>query len=229
MHILYMVTYLPHLDTNYPKYYIGSKYNYRGNYFGSVDSKQIYDYTDGKLLRDWWKEQKQNPSNFKFEILQEFVDITPLQLVEYERDLQLQLDVLSEDYFNHSIATKGFCSRKRSPETKKVVSRKTKEYWESEAGVLKKQRLSERNKTKQSEWMLEKWKQPSDAMLKREVHGRPKGAKDLKQRSPRNNIRKIKYGNVVYNDAVEASSCAGVHPVSIRRWCKNNVNDWSYV
>ena len=58
MNILYKVTYLPHLNTNWPKYYVGSKYNYKGNYFGSVDSKQIYEYTEGLTLKDWWKKEK---------------------------------------------------------------------------------------------------------------------------------------------------------------------------
>jgi hypothetical protein len=224
-----MITYLPHIGTSYPKYYIGSKYDYKGNYYGSVDSKQIYEYTCGKSLRDWWKEQKRNPENFKFEILAEYKDLTAIQLVEHERDLHIKMDVLSDQYFNHSIATKGFCSRKRSLETKKIVSNKTKQYWNSEDGLLKKKRLSERNKNFQSNWMLEKWKNPSDAMLNRLVHGRPKGSKDLSQRTPRTNIKKVKCGDVLYNDAFEASCAVGVHPVSIRRWCKNKINDWSYV
>jgi len=229
MHILYKVTYLPHLGTDYPKFYIGSKYNYKGNYYGSVDSKQIYPYTEGKHLKEWWKEQKQNPDNFLFEIMEVFDTITPEELVERERDLQLSLDVLSEEYFNHSVATKGFYSRKRSDETKKIVSDKTKEYWASEAGVLKKRRLIERNKNYQSGWMKDKWENPSDAMLNKTYHGRPKGSKDLTTRQPRGNIRKVCFDGTIYNNAIEASNIHGVHPVTIRRWCKDNMNKWSYV
>lgn len=229
MHILYKITYLPHLGTDYPKFYIGSKYNYKGNYYGSVDSKQIYPYTEGKQLKNWWKEQKQNIENFKFEILQKFDEITPEQLVERERDLHLSLDVLSEEYFNHSVATKGFCSRKRSEESKQHIAKKTKEYWDSEEGQLKKQRLIERNKQHQSNWMKERWKTPSDAQLNANIPGRPKGAKDLKARQPRGNIRKVCFDGIVYNDAMEASKIYNVHPVTIRRWCKDNMNKWSYV
>ena len=116
MHILYKITYLPHLNTKWPKFYIGSKYNYKGKYFGSVDSKQIYDYTEGLPLRDWWKKQDKN--YFLFEILEEFNSITPQELVAKEYDLHVQLDVLSDSYFNHSIATKGYCAVKNSENTK---------------------------------------------------------------------------------------------------------------
>lgn len=229
MHILYKVTYLPHLETEYPKYYIGSKYNYKGNYYGSVDSKQVYSYTEGKSLRDWWKEQKQQPQNFLFEVIECFQEITPEELILRERDLQLKLDVLSEHYFNHSIATKGFCSKKRSEESRKHISNKTKQYWESEEGKLKKQRLTERNKNCQSEWMTEKWQSPSEAMLNRIVHGRPKGSKDLTTRKIRSSIKQVRHNSIIYKNAHEASKIVGVHPVSIRRWCKNKINDWSYV
>jgi hypothetical protein len=229
MHILYKVTYLPHLNTDYPKFYIGSKYNYKGNYYGSVDSKQVYEYTGGKPLRDWWKLQKESPENFLFEILETFDDITPEELVNKERDLQLTINVLSEEFFNHSIATKGFCSKKRSEETKRSVSQKTREYWESEAGKLKKQRLSERNKKFQSDWMKEKWKNPSESMVNKTYHGRPKGSKDVGERKPRSTIRKVCYDGIVYENAIEASEVYGVHPVTIRRWCKDNMNKWSYV
>lgn len=229
MHILYKITYLPHLGTEHPKYYIGSKYNYKGNYYGSVDSKQIYAYTCGKKLRDWWKEQKRYPERFKIEILEQFGDITPEELVNKERDLHLTMNVLGEEYFNHSIATKGFCSKKRSDETKKNVSKKTKEYWNSEAGQLKKQRLTERNKKFQSEWMKEKWSNPTDAMLNKKYYGRSKGSKDLTTRQLRGNIRKVCYNGKIYINAIEASKDCNVHPVTIRRWCKENINNWSYV
>ena len=229
MHILYKVTYLPHLETEHPKYYIGSKYNYKGDYFGSVDSKQVYSYTNGKPLRDWWKEQKQYPESFLFEIIESFEEITPEELVIKERDLHIKLNVLSESYFNHSIATKGFCSKKRSEESKKHISNKTKKYWDSDAGKMKKQRLTERNKNCQSDWMKQKWQSPSEAMLNRIVHGRPKGSKDLTTRKSRSSIKQVCHSNVIYEDANKAAQIFGVHPVSIRRWCKNKINDWSYV
>jgi hypothetical protein len=229
MHVLYKITYLPHIGTNYPKYYIGSKYNYKGNYYGSVDSKQIYDYTNGLQLKDWWKLQKSNPENFKIEILQEFAEITALELVNRERELHIKYNVLSEEYFNHSIATKGFCSIKRGEISKKIISEKTKKYWNSPEGALKKLRLINRNTSVQSDIMKEKWKTPSDAMINMQRNGRPKGAKDLTKRSVRSSIKQVKHKNVVYKNAVEAAEYFNVHPVSIRRWCKENINNWSYV
>lgn len=198
MHILYKVTYLPHLETEYPKYYIGSKYNYKGNYYGSVDSKQVYSYTLGKSLRDWWKEQKQQPHNFLFEVVECFEEITPEELVIQERDLQLKLNVLSEQYFNHSIATKGFCSKKRSEESKNHISKKTKEYWESDAGNLKKQRLVDRNKSFQSEWMKQKWKNPSDAQLSAIHHLIKPKTQEHKIKLKQSKLTDIEYKGVIY-------------------------------
>lgn len=229
MHILYKITYLPHINTKYPKYYIGSKYNYKSNYLGSISSKQVYDYTEGKQLKDWWKEQKKYSERFKFEIIEEFNNITPEELVIKERDLHLTLDVLSEEYFNHSVATKGFCSRKRSDETKQKVAKKTKDYWNSNAGLLKKQRLAKRNESFQSNIMKNKWKNPSSAMINRKITGRPKGAKDLNERKPKNNVRKIYHNGQIYDNAIEAAEKYNVDPVTIRRWCKNKLNYWSYL
>jgi len=230
MHILYKITYLPHLNTDYPKYYIGSKHNYKGNYFGSLDSRQIYDYTEGLTLRDWWKKQKNNPNNFKFQILESYDEISPQNLVEKEHDLHIKLDVLGEEYFNHSIATKGWCSVKNSEETKKLKSKKTKEYWDSEEGQKKKQKLTDRNKSCQSEWMKERWKNPTDSMKNRKVYGRPKGAKDLTTRKKRDNIKKIYADGLIFDDAKSASIHFGIDPVNIRRRCRLNYNGtWRYL
>lgn len=228
-HILYKVTYLPHLNTDLPKFYIGSKYDYIGNYFGSVSSKQEYEFTNGLCLRDWWKWQKQNPSNFDFVILETFYDITPEELVIRERELQLKLNVLSEDYFNHAIATEGFCSKKKSSQTKLVMSTKTKEYWESEDGKLKRQRLIERNRNIKSAEMKKKWSNPTEAMLNRITYGRPKGAKDVGERKLRNDTRQVRHQNTIFKNAVEAANIFNVHSVTIRRWCKLQMNDWGYL
>lgn len=210
MHILYKVTYLPHLGTEYPKYYIGSKYNYKGNYFGSVDSKQVYPYTNGLSLRDWWKEQKKTPSNFLIEILNSFDDITPEELVLHERNLQLEMDVLSEEYFNHSIATKGFCSKKRSEESKRNVSNKTKQYWDSEDGKLKKERLRERNLTKQSEWMKKKWETPTDAMLSAIKHLREPKTQEHRTKIKESKLTDIEYKGIMYRGWDALLECTGV-------------------
>jgi hypothetical protein len=209
MHILYKVTYLPHLGlgTNRPKFYIGSKYNYKGNYYGSVASKQVYEYTEGKSLKDWWKIQKLTPENLLFEVLEVFDDITPEELVNKERDLQLKLNVLSESYFNHSVATKGFCSKKRSEESIKHISNKTKQYWDSDAGQLKRQRLverNERNKKIHSDLMIEKWKNPSDAMKEGLIKslktrtGVPLSA-ETRQKLKKIHLIEIEYRGIIYS------------------------------
>jgi len=225
--ILYRVTYKPHIGTNYPIYYVGSKYNYKGNYYGSVDSKQVYDYTNGSSLKEWWKKQKKE--NFIFEILEECGEITPQKLVEKEHDLHVKLDVLSDLYFNHSIATKGYCSVKNSENTKKKKSEKTKEFWQSESGQLKKQRLVERNKTTHKIIMTEKWKSPSDSMLNRICNGRPKGSKDIQKRKQRE-THKIYAEGKIFDNATEASKHFGIHVVNVRRKCRlEKYTEWKYL
>lgn len=227
MHILYKVTYLPHLNTVWPKFYIGSKYNYKGNYFGSVDSKQIYEYTCGLPLREWWK--KQDLTNFHFEVLESFDSITPQELVAKEHDLHLQLDVLSDLYFNHSIATKGYCSVKNSEQTKQKKSKKTKQFWNSPEGLLKKQRLIEKNKTTHKKIMLEKWKNPSESMLNRSITGRPKGAKDLLKRKQKKSL-KISVNGIIFNTAKDASVHFGIDVVNVRRRCRmEKYTEWNYL
>ena len=229
MHILYKITYIPHLNTSYPKYYIGSKYNYNGKYYGSVSSKQVFEYTNGVSLCDWWKSKKKNPENFIFEILESYEDITPNDLVLCEKDLQLKLNVLSEEYFNQSIAAKGFCSVKKSENTKKLMSEKTKEYWNSKEGEEKRQRLINRNLQSQSNIMIEKWKTPSDAMKNRKNGGRTKGAKDITLRKQKD-VRKIKYKDITFESAIDAANYIGIDPVNIRRRCRTNyMNEWSYL
>jgi hypothetical protein len=230
--ILYKITYLPHLNTNYPKYYIGSKYKYTGNYFGSIASNQSFEYTNGLKLKDWWKlKQKENIHDFSFEIIKEFdANITPKQLVEEESKLHIQLDILNDEYFNQSIATKGFCSTKNTDETKLKKSLKTKEFWNSNNGKLKKQKLIERNKTQHKQKMIERWKNPTDKMKNRPLSGRPKGAKDLTKRKKSSKIKKILANGIIFNDAYEASKHFGIHPVNVRRRCRLNYeNTWSYI
>lgn len=69
MNILYRITYLPHLKNQTPPYYyIGSKYNYKENYWGSLSSKQKDWYSEGLSICDWWKkkikENKNLPKSF---------------------------------------------------------------------------------------------------------------------------------------------------------------------
>lgn len=183
--VIYRITYTPHLGTKYPKFYIGSKHNYNGSYYGSVSSERIFEYTDGFTLKDWWaKKVSETPSDFTFEILSKH-DATPHELVLIERSIQEEFDVLSDEYFNQCLAARGFVSTPKSESFKKHISVKTKEYWDSPAGLEKRKRLSNRNKQLKSEQMKELWSNPTPAMLARENHGRPKGAKDVKPRKKR--------------------------------------------
>ena len=158
MNIIYRITYIPHLNTSYPKYYIGSKMNYKpGKYFGSVQSKRVFDYTNGLPLRDWWKSIDTN--DFLFEILEVCEDnITSKDIVLIERNIQLKFNVAqNEEYFNQSIATEGFASVPRTESTKALQAAKLKEYYQSEEGKLKRQRISERNQKLKTGWKNPCW------------------------------------------------------------------------
>jgi hypothetical protein len=156
MHIIYKITYLPHLDTDFPKYYVGSKHNWKGNYFGSVASKQIFDYTNNLPLYKWWALQKKDKTNFSFEIIKQFEDITPQELVAEEKKIHNKLKILGSEYFNQSIATTGFASGPKSVETRNLMKQSSTNFWKSEAGQLKRQRLRERNiATKFKKYLIE--------------------------------------------------------------------------
>jgi len=202
MHVVYKITYIPHLNTEHPKYYIGSKYNYKPGYFGSVASKQVYDYTDGMYLKDWWKIQKQCPENFIFEILEIFDDITPDELIKRELLFQQQYNVLSEDFFNHSLATVGFCGAKRGEVSRKLISQRMKDFWASGEGQEKRERLIERNQKQQSTVMLEKWKDPSDKMIEYRARLGKNTKSDetkLKMSIARRSKLVVEYNGIVYN------------------------------
>lgn len=151
--VIYKITYKPHLNTEYPKYYIGSKYNYKGNYWGSVASTAVFNYTNNIPLKKWWS--LLDKDNLKFEVLEEYFNITPQELISYERKFLLELNVLSSDYFNQHINGELFYSGKKSTATKQKISDKTKAYWQTDEGREKSARLSARNKiTKSTELKL---------------------------------------------------------------------------
>jgi hypothetical protein len=162
MHVVYKITFVPHLGSELPKFYIGSKHNYTGNYYGSVASCQVFDFTEGMSLFEWWKKNViKTPSNILFEVLEEYEQISPYDLVLKEREIQILHDVKNnQEYFNQSIATEGFCSVKRTKSSKDKTSLSTKKYWQSPEGIEKKKRLSERNKKTKSEEMKKKWEDP---------------------------------------------------------------------
>lgn len=158
MNIVYKITYLPHLNTDLPKYYIGSKFNYKGNYFGSIASKQIFDYTNGKSLKHWWKTR--NRDEFVFQILAEYDNISPTDLVLKEREVQKELGIESSDYFNQAFAAKGFCSKIKSEATKIQMSLSMSNFWNTEAGLQKRERLRQRNKQTKSQECYDRYKDP---------------------------------------------------------------------
>lgn len=162
MHILYKVTYIPHLGTNKPKYYIGSKYRYKEGYYGSVSSLRSFDWTEGKTLKDWWKEKVLSaPNDFMFEVLKVFpYEITTKYLIEQEKILQEDLGVRSDEYFNQSIANKGFISVKNSEQQKKKKSESLKKFYLTQEGLDKRKRISQKNKEIKSRQIREKWQDP---------------------------------------------------------------------
>lgn len=240
MNILYKITYLIHLENNTPPYYyIGSKHNYKGNYFGSPSSNQKDWFTSDLTISKWWKKElKENKQNFKFEILKDCGDCTPQQLVEEEKNLHLNLDVKHNYiYFNKSIATTGWVSIPRTTETKKLISEKTKAYWNSEEGKLKKQRLIASNKKHSSDRLKMQRQKYPEKFISTES-SRKKSSESVKaawasgkfdnKKSRRQ--RKINGDGVVFVNAFEAAKCVGINPVNIRRRCRSNkFPNWFYL
>lgn len=230
MDIIYRITYIPHLDSNNPKFYIGSKkqYNKSPHYMGSISSVKKFPFTEEMSLCEWWKHKiKTERHNFKFEILESFIDIDKNELVKIEKEYHEKYNVLSEEYFNQSIATLGWVSTSKNEDTKKKLSESTKKYWQTEDGEEKKKRLIERNKTHMSNIMTEKWKNPTDNMKSRITPGRPKGSKNKIKR--KNTERKINIDGIVYSSANEASKIYKIHPVNVRRRCRDKkYPNWNY-
>lgn len=239
MNILYRVTYLPHLKNQTPPYYyVGSKYNYKGNYFGSPSSKQKDWYTGELSICEWWKKEiKENKHNFLFEMVFEYDKITPDQLVEEEKNYQLNLNVkYSNEYFNKSIATTGWVSIPRTNETKEKLRKITKEYWDncSEESIERRRKLSERNRKVKSKQLKEKWKNPTDKMKENyerfvNMAKTHKRGKDKSKRKPKI-TQKVFCCGIMYENAVEASKVIGIDPVNIRRRCRlEKYQDWYYL
>lgn len=231
MDVVYKITYLPHINTNYPKFYIGSKKNWKSNrnYLGSVASQRVFDFTNGKSIKDWWNfNTKQNKDDFVFEILESFEDISLSGLVIREREWQIKYDVISEEYFNQSLAICGFFSRPNSEETKIKKSLKTKLFWDTERGRQKKERLAKRNKETKSEEIRNAWK-ISQKLKDRITSGRPKGAKDLTARKIRRE-QKVCIEGVLYDNAKLAAKKYEIDVNNIRRRCRmDQYIDWNYI
>ena len=158
MNILYKISYLPHLKNQTPPYYyVGSKYNYDKKYFGSPSSKQKDWYSGDLTICKWWKEKiKNNKDDFYFEIISEYDEISPNQLVEEEKKIHIQLDVKnSKEYFNKSIATSGWVSAPRTDNTKKKIS----EAGKGNKNACGPQKISEEERKRRSEASKERWRQ----------------------------------------------------------------------
>lgn len=164
--IIYKITYKPHLHTDFPKYYIGSKYKWKGNYYGSVSSTQKFHFTQGQKLSEWWKTRDTN--DFLFEILVDLGEESSKdELIERERQIQLDLNVKSAEYFNQCVANKGFFSCVKSEETRKKMSESLKAFYKTKKGLEKRKNVSEMNSKIKSRQVSEKWKNPTKAMLSR--------------------------------------------------------------
>jgi hypothetical protein len=243
MNILYRITYLPHLRNQTPPYYyVGSKYKYKANYWGSPASKQKDWYSEGLTICDWWKKKiKENKNDFLFEIITQHNEMSPIQLVEEEKKYQLQLNVKhSGEYFNKSIATTGWVSVPRTEESKEKIREITKEYWDknTEKSIERRKKLSERNKKVKSKELKEKWKNPTDKMLRAQEENKLRLKNKSKEwvmniknakRKPRT-TQKVFCCGIIYESAVEASKVIGIDPVNVRRRCRlEKYQDWYYV
>lgn len=210
MHIIYKITYRPHIGTSHPKYYIGSKYNWKGNYLGSVSSKRKFEFTNGLTLKQWWKNQTANKDNFLFEIIESYVNITPSELVEKERAVQQELGVISEEYFNQCIAAGGFVSVKKDLDTKKLLSEKTKQFWQTPAGIEKRKRLSERNRKTKSAELKNKW-QNDPVFAKKAIEAASRPNTELhNQRISDGKLTSFTYKGKVYRGWAELQEQTGV-------------------
>ena len=116
----------------------------------------------------------------------------------------------------------------------------TKNYWDenSEKALERRKELSERNKKIKSKEMQERWKNPTDKMLKALEKNKSKlknkseewiiNMKNAK-RKPRT-AKKVFGCGIIYDSAVDASKVIGIDPVNIRRRCRlENYQDWYYI
>lgn len=241
MHVIYKITYLPHLEANTPPYYyVGSKCNYndKRKYLGSLSSVQQTWWSEGHKAGSWWKAKtKKNPELFKFEILEEFDDnVSAKEMILHERQYHDELDILSETYFNFSKATRGFCGCKRSPESKDKVAKSTKRFWNSTEGQAKKLALIENNKKIKPTELSMKWQDPTfiEKMKKRKPRVHTTKSREVLSNSMKlyHSLKEKKaviIDGVWYKDANEASDQFRIHPTNIRRRCRlAKYTNWNY-
>ncbi len=222
MHIIYKVTYLPHLNTAYPKYYIGSKFNWKGNYLGSVSSSRAFEFTNNLPLKTWWKNEQKYSDRFRFEIIRSFEDISTSDLVLVEREIHLALNVaMCHDYFNQCIALRGFVSSPKSKETKKRMSDSAKAYWDSIEGQEKSKRLSERNKSTKSVemkniWQNDEYKKKMSIKASSRTH-----TNETKLKCKLQKVKDIEYKSKIYRGWEELQRLTDITPFLYKKYYLN--------
>ena len=135
------------------------------------------------------------------------------------------------DYFNSAYAAIGFASQPRCQATKTILSIRTKNFWNTEAGILKRARLGDRNRKTKSAQMKALWANPTKAMLDRRIGGRPKGAKDTKLRKQFiRKTKKVMIMGIEYVDAESASKILKMPYSTITSRCNGEkYTDWLYL
>lgn len=227
MHIIYKITYIPHLESAYPKFYIGSKLNYKGNYFGSLHSKQIFEYTDNQPLALWWKTRDKN--DFLFEILYQTENhITAEQLCEIELQYQKHYNIRNGDYFNQAFANGKFVSKKRSKETKQLLAERTKQFWQTENGKRKKLRLIDYNKSTKSAEMAERWKNDIQFRERSILRARQKKSTIHKQKIGEGNKKRIEYNGKQYVGYQHLKQETGITSHLYRKYYLNGIAPSQY-
>ena len=112
--------------------------------------------------------------------------------------------------------------------SKKLISDKTKLYWNSPEGQEKKKRLIVWNKKTKSQVMKKMYEERPEIFYR---GGRTIGAKDLQKRKPsvRRKPRKVNADGVVYNNIYEASSMTGLTVSGVKKRCQRKSFGWSYI
>ena len=130
---------------------------------------------------------------------------------------------IDDDFFNHEPIP----GPDHDEATIELIREKVTKSWKN--ADERRKDLIYKNKTTHKKLMVERWKNPTDAMKNRVCYGRPKGAKDLKTRKQRTEKKVYIKGQIYYN-AKEAADVYGIHVVNVRRRCRLDCyEDWKYI
>lgn len=153
----------------------------------------------------------------------------------------------SEEEWQHIVlnelvaGTSSMCGHTQMESTKELIAAATRRYWESEAGIEKKCRLSERNRRLKSDELKYKW--TYDEKFKTKMFNRlsTKHTDEIKQLlsdskkqywnvNKESIVRKVRVDGVVYDNAKDAAVVYGIDPVNVRRRCRlEKFKNWEYV